>query len=150
MPIRRIYKGDIFAATTQCIVNPVNLHGVMGLGLAKQFKIRYPDMFIKYKHACDDNIFMKGMLQVVPEHDYLIVNFPTKVHWGTNGTGGDIELIRSGLETLARTYKDRGITSITFPPIGCGAGGLDYYGLVLPLIKEVLTDIDLIVDLIEP
>lgn len=45
-------KGDIFSSPSKIIVNTVNTVGVMGKGVALEFKKRYPDMFLSYKSLC--------------------------------------------------------------------------------------------------
>lgn len=129
---------DIFKAKTQVIVNPVNLVGVMGAGLAKQMKNRYPEMFHKYKRACDSGDFKEGKLQLCKQSDVWILNFPTKKHWKD---GSDLELIEKGLQTFVNTYGQKEIASITFPKLGCGLGGLDWEKEVAPLMHKYLDDL---------
>ena len=121
---------NIFDAKTQVIVNPVNLVGVMGAGLAKEMKERYPEMFKKYKLACDKGVFKEGQLQLCKQSDVWILNFPTKRHWKE---ASDLDLIEKGLQAFVNTYEQKGITSITFPKLGCGLGGLswDEVGLLM-------------------
>lgn len=129
---------DIFMADTQVIVNPVNLVGVMGAGLAKEMKNRYPEMFQKYKRACDSGAFNEGQLQLCKQGDVWILNFPTKKHWKE---ASDLELIEKGLKTFVNTYEQKGITSITFPKLGCGLGGLNWEKDVAPLMHKYLDNL---------
>jgi len=123
-----ILNKNLFDVDVQTIVNPVNTVGVMGVGLALHFKKKYPDMYYQYRKHCDSGLLTVGRLWVYDAGDRKILNFPTKTHWRLKS---EIEYINSGLENLAVTYKRRGITSIAFPLIGCGHGGL---------AKEVVID----------
>lgn len=134
---------NIFDANTQVIVNPVNLVGVMGAGLAKAMKARYPEMFQKYKKVCESGAFKEGQLQLCKQSDVWILNFPTKRHWEE---ASDISLIEKGLRTFVDTYEQKGITSITFPKLGCGLGGLDWEREVAPLMHQYLDDLPIQVE----
>lgn len=114
--------GDIFKSTAQTLVNPVNCVGVMGAGLAKQFKERYPAMYSKYVTVCKKNLLEPGKLMICKEEDHWVLLFPTKTNYSLPSK---IEYIESGLKKLAESYQSRGITSIAIPKIGCGLGGLD-------------------------
>ena len=138
VPIPKDIVTNIFDAKTQVIVNPVNLVGVMGAGLAKEIKIRYPEVFQKYKNACDKGAFQEGQLQLCKQSDVWILNFPTKRHWRD---ASDLDLIEKGLQTFVKTYEQKGITSITFPKLGCGLGGLDWEKEVAPLMHKYLDDL---------
>ena len=122
-----IYKaGDIFKEKTEAIVNPVNCVGVMGKGLALQFKIKYPGNFKRYQRACELNKMQPGKMLVTENYDTkrtLIINFPTKRHWRDSSK---IEDIQTGLIDLTKIIKSLNIKSIAIPPIGCGLGGLDW------------------------
>jgi len=75
-------RGDLFAAPVDCLINPVNCVGVMGKGLALQFKLHYPAMFASYQEACRAGRLRPGGLHIWPEPDGTrIINFPTKRHW---------------------------------------------------------------------
>ena len=132
--------GDILAANAEAIVNPVNCVGVMGRGLALQFKQAYPANFKAYKAACDARLVRPGQM-LISETGRLspryIVNFPTKRHWKDKSFIEDIE---SGLLALANEVRDRRIRSIAVPPLGAGLGGLNWSD-VLPRIKSALDDI---------
>ena len=115
--------GDIMEAKTQTIVNTVNCVGIMGTGLAKQMKVRYPGMFERYKELCDMGKLNIGSLYLykIPDSDRMILNFPTKEHWKN---GSRIEYIVAGLRKFCDKYEDFGISSIAFPMLGCRNGGL--------------------------
>lgn len=114
--------GDIFQSTMQTLVVPVNTVGVMGKGLALQFAKKYPEMEEEYKGYCATYDFKIGKLLIYRDSPYRwILNFPTKGHWYNKS---QLVYIDEGLDTLVLTYKYHGITSIAFPKLGCGLGGL--------------------------
>lgn len=134
---------DIFEADTQVIVNPVNLVGVMGAGLAKEMKERYPKVFESYKKVCDRGLFQEGQIQLCKTDKQWILNFPTKRHWKDDS---DLALIEKGLQTFVNTYEKKGITSITFPKLGCGLGGLSW-DEVGPLMHRYLDPLPIRVEI---
>jgi ribA/ribD-fused uncharacterized protein len=132
---------DIFTSPCQYLVNPVNCAGVMGKGLALQFKQRFPWIEEPYKRACR-NGFQPGQLHILHNGDSgftRVINFPTKRHWRENSQLEDIE---AGLSKLRQAILDRGITSIALPPLGCGLGGLDWEQQVAPLVERYLGDLE--------
>ena len=128
-------EGDIFESPAQVIVNTVNTVGVMGKGLALAFKKRYPDMFERYKQACDNNSLTIGKLMLFYEADHWLLLFPTKEHWRNPSK---LEYIEAGLQKFVRAYADKSITSVAFPRLGCGNGGLDWEE-VRPLMERYLS-----------
>lgn len=116
-------EGDIFSSPAQVIVNTVNTVGVMGKGIAKEFKIRYPQMFQIYKQACDSKKLTIGKLMLWYGEDRWILNFPTKENWRGKSK---IEYIEKGLQEFCKCYADYNIVSIAFPKLGCGNGGLEW------------------------
>lgn len=133
--------GSIFAADTDAIVNTVNTVGVMGKGLALQFKHRYPDNFQAYTDACRRGDVRIGRVHVYDRQQTgphrFIVNFPTKQHWRQPS---DYRWIRDGLVDLRNMVDSYGIESIAIPALGCGNGGLDW-GVVRPLIARIMEPI---------
>lgn len=127
----RYTSGDIFESKCQVLVNPVNCVGVMGAGLALQFARRYPEMRRRYEHLCRWRLFHIGTLWTYKDK---VLCFPTKKDWRDPS---ELSYIEAGLANLAHSYGARGITSIAFPKIGCGLGGLDWE-LVRDLIEEYL------------
>jgi O-acetyl-ADP-ribose deacetylase (regulator of RNase III) len=118
-----IIQGNLFDSNAQTIVNAVNCVGVMGKGIALEFKTRYPDMYDDYQNRCRKNTLKIGqpyLYQHTP--DRWILNFPTKNHWRNKSK---IEYLTVGLEFLHEHYKTWNITSIAFPLLGAGFGGLD-------------------------
>jgi O-acetyl-ADP-ribose deacetylase (regulator of RNase III) len=138
-----IIKGNLFNSKCQTIVNTVNCVGVMGKGIALQYKKMYPDMFQSYKNICDQKLLEPGMLQLWKGPDKWVLNFPTKNHWRAPS---NIDWVISGLEKFVETYKERGITSIAFPQLGCANGGLKWED-VGPLMKKYLDPLDIPVEI---
>jgi len=117
-------KGNIFTSKHQTLVNTVNCVGVMGAGIALEFKYRYPEMFEKYSKLCDDKLIQIGKLWIydIPNSNQKVLNFPTKYHWKYPSK---YEYLEKGLENFLRSYKEKGIQSIAFPLLGAQNGGLD-------------------------
>ena len=114
--------GNIFDSDKHTIVNAVNCEGVMGAGIALEYRLRYPKMFEKYKAFCEAKKIDIGTLWIYkPEKGPWILNFPTKKHWKYPTKE---EYLRDGLEKLCATYQERGIKSIAFPMLGADKGGL--------------------------
>jgi len=135
-------KGNILKDNSEAIVNLVNCVGVMGKGLALQFKKEYPENFKFYAQACKNNEVNIGKMFVfeisVDINPKYIVNFPTKKHWRSKSK---MEFIDLGLEDLAKVIKTYSIKSIAIPPLGSGLGGLDW-GIVKVKIEEFLKETD--------
>ena len=131
---------SLFDSDAQVLVNTVNTVGVMGKGIANEFKKRYPEMFEKYQKICMAGKFNTGDLWLynIPDSDKRVLNFPTKRHWRGRSK---IEYIESGLKKFARTYDRKGITSISFPMLGSSNGGLDWETQVKPLMEDYLKDL---------
>ena len=122
------YKtGDILAEDAEALVNTVNCVGVMGRGIALQFKRAFPENFKAYAARCKRGEMQPGQVFVFETgqltHPYYIINFPTKRHWRGKSRMEDIE---SGLVSLATEIRTRGIRSIAIPPLGSGLGGLEW------------------------
>jgi O-acetyl-ADP-ribose deacetylase (regulator of RNase III) len=137
---------NIFDSESVCIVNPVNLEGVMGKGLALEFKKRFPNNFINYKKACKSKELIFGELYFFNENEKLICNFPTKTVWREQS---NLILIDIGLEKLKNKIISFNIQSVTIPKLGCGLGGLEWTTvreLILNRLKNVYCDIIIIGD----
>lgn len=130
-------EGDIFNSPAQVIVNTVNTVGVMGKGIAWEFKNRYPDMFEKYKAACEKKLFTIGKLMLISAPDHMLLLFPTKENWRYPSK---LSYIESGLKRFRDNYAQCGITSIAFPKLGCGNGELNWEE-VRPLMERYLKDL---------
>ncbi|WP_227340319.1 macro domain-containing protein [Sphingopyxis sp. P8] len=118
----------------QTLVNTVNCVGVMGKGLAREFKGREPSMFTRYKEICDRSQLQPGKLWLWRGVSNWVLNFPTKVHWRNPSR---IEWIEEGLQKFVDTYEDLKIREISFPRLGCGNGNLDWED-VKPLMEHFL------------
>ncbi|MCY3786465.1 MAG: macro domain-containing protein [bacterium] len=162
--------GNLLEADVDALVNTVNTVGVMGKGIALQFKNAFPANFEAYRRACKDEAVQLGEMFVFelgagesdlpddsrstmfdfelepPSGPRWIINFPTKAHWRSRTSLGHIA---SGLDDLRRTIQEQGIESIAVPALGCGNGGLDW-GDVGPLIRERLRELDAHVCLYPP
>lgn len=138
---------NIFYSDTETIVCPVNTVGVMGNGLACAFRLRYKGLYDAYAKACKEGVFhSKGYFVYETLLKKKILCFPTKRHWHHDS---QIEWIRKNLNKLAETYKEEGITDITFPAIGSGKGNLPW-AQVKPVIIECLAGTDMEITVIEP
>lgn len=143
--------GDILKQDAEALVNTVNCVGVMGRGIALQFKQAYPKNYKAYREASDQGRIQPGRMFVVDLNRVLnpklIINFPTKRHWKGNSR---IEDIREGLKDLVRILRERKVRSLAIPPLGCGLGGLDW-NIVRPLIEKALDELpEIRVYLFEP
>lgn len=129
-------NGNILQANAEALVNTVNCVGVMGKGIALQFKQAHPNNFKQYAAACKMSKVQPGHMLIVPTGNMFnpryIINFPTKRHWRSKSRLKDI---RSGLEALVKDVQELNIRSIAIPPLGCGNGGLDWQD-VRPLIED--------------
>ena len=112
---------DIFSSTMQTITNPVNTVGVMGKGLAKGFKMHFPEIESPYVKACKEGVFKSKGLFSYQTKSYNVLFFPTKGHWAECSK---LENINRGLAILSRDYRLYGIESLSLPALGCGLGGL--------------------------
>lgn len=119
-------KGDILAAEAEALVNTVNCVGIMGRGIALQFKNLYPANFKAYAAACEAGEVVPGRMFVFETGQFqpkYIINFPTKRHWRGKSRMADIE---AGLVALVEEVRGRNIRSIAVPPLGAGLGGLPW------------------------
>lgn len=123
----KIVHNNLFDSEAEAIINTVNCVGVMGKGLALEFKKRYLGNYAAYKRACDAGQVKTGKMFVYKTESFFgpkyIINFPTKDHWRNPSK---IEYIREGLDDLIEVIKTNNIKSIAIPPLGCGLGGLDW------------------------
>ncbi|WP_083550088.1 type II toxin-antitoxin system antitoxin DNA ADP-ribosyl glycohydrolase DarG [Chitinophaga jiangningensis] len=132
-------SGNLFEAGTQALVNAVNTDGVMGKGIALQFKQRFPENFKAYAAACKRNEVVIGKMFVFHEEtttgEVIIINFPTKKTWRRKS---EYSFIEAGLPALVDIIKQENISSIAIPPLGCGNGGLQWEQ-VKPMIEKYLS-----------
>ena len=161
--------GDLFSSNCQTLVNTVNTRGVMGKGIALEFKKRFEstNMFADYRSRCDRSVLrvgepylwkpLKGLQQSLLLDELpapaspaglakWVLNFPTKDHWRAQSKLPDI--IR-GLESFSKNYKDWGVESIAFPALGCGNGGLEWWQ-VGPIMYRHLHNLETRVEIFAP
>ncbi len=117
----KIITGNIFRSEAQTLVNTVNCVGVMGAGIALEFKLRYPEMFVRYQQLCEQGQLEIGRLWIYKTLEHWVLNFPTKQHWRYPSK---IEYLHAGLQKFLATYEERGIKSVAFPLLGAQMGGL--------------------------
>lgn len=140
--------GDIFNSKTQTLVNTVNCVGIMGKGIAAEFKKRFPEMYKDYISRCQKGEIKPGVPYLFKTSLFSpqIINFPTKSHWRAASRVEDIE---KGLKILVSKYKEWGVESIAVPPLGCGNGQL-LWETVGPLIYKYLSKLHISVKLYAP
>lgn len=143
--------GDILQADAEALVNTVNCVGIMGRGVALQFKNAFPENYKAYEAACDRGEVQPGKMFVFetgwltnPKH---IINFPTKRHWKGKSRIEDIE---TGLSALLSEIRKRGIRSIAIPPLGAGLGGLDWQLVKSRIVTALASLVDVKVTVFEP
>ncbi len=133
--------GNLLDDSADVLVNTVNTVGIMGKGIALQFKRRFPAMFKDYERAAKRGELRLGSMHVWPtgtlEPPRYVINFPTKGHWRSRSKLGDVE---AGLQALRSVLVDLQVSSVAVPPLGCGHGGLRW-AEVEPLIEQALGDL---------
>ena len=144
-------RGNLLQSKAEALVNTVNTVGVMGKGLALQFKKAFPDNFHAFENACKEGVVQPGRVFVFEPNQLsgpkYIINFPTKRHWRDRAR---IDDLAAGLNDLVGKIESLGIRSIAVPPLGCGNGGLSWK-TVYPLIEEALGTLEEVdVQLFEP
>lgn len=143
----RVLVGDLFASKAQTLTNTVNTVGVMGKGIALEFKKRFPDMYDDYVRRCEEGRVELGrpyLFQAL--FPPWVLNFPTKEHWRSLSR---LDAITDGLEYLAQHYRRWGIESLAVPPLGCGEGGLEWR-IVGPALYRGLAKLEIPVELYAP
>ena len=131
-------SGNLLTADVEALINTVNPVGVMGKGIALQFKRAYPANYKAYRSACQRGEVHLGQMFVfdtgIKGSRRYLINFPTKQHWKS---ASRLEDIRSGLDDLVRVVNEHGIFSVAIPALGCGYGGLDWEQ-VRPMIETAV------------
>ena len=143
-------KGNIFSTQCDVIVNTVNCVGVMGAGIALEFKIRFPEMFKKYKEFCDNGSLDIGKLWIYSISNKKfgfnrILSFPTKKDWKNPSKE---EFIIEGLKKFTQCYKQKNIYSIAFPYLGTGKGGISQE-ITLNIMNRYLYDLPIKIEVWE-
>lgn len=144
-------EGNILDSKAEALINTVNTVGIMGKGIALQFKKAFPNNYIAYKQACLNNEIEIGKLflfrdQNINSGEKIIINFPTKKHWRNPS---QYDYIESGLVDLVDVIKDNKIKSIAIPPLGSGNGGLEWEKVKV-LIEKKLSNLNIDVFVYEP
>ncbi len=146
----KFIKGNIFESNAEALVNSVNTVGVMGKGIALQFKERFPENYRLYKKACEEGKVTIGKVFVTSTNSLVnpkwIINFPTKKHWMHRSS---YKFIEEGLNDLIRVIKELNIKSIAIPPLGTGQGGLKWEK-VKKLLQEKLEHFNIEILIFEP
>lgn len=134
-------QGDLLKQDVEALVNAVNCVGIMGRGIALQFRKAFPDNFKIYEQVCKGGDLRPGSMLIFETRQATnpryIINFPTKRHWRDKSQIIDIE---SGLEALVAEVKRLEIRSIAVPALGCGLGGLDWLD-VRPIIEKAFSTV---------
>ena len=143
----RFVRGDLFRSSAQTITNPINCRGVMGGGLALEFRHRFPEMFQDYVQRC-----RRGEVRIGKPYIWRnptgrhVLNFLTKDDWRNPSR---LEYIEEGLRYLVGHCAEMGITSLAFPALGCGLGGLEWR-VVRPVMERELSRLGIPVEIFEP
>jgi O-acetyl-ADP-ribose deacetylase (regulator of RNase III) len=136
----KYHEGTIFNTPVKTLVNTVNCFGVMGAGIALEFKLRYPDMFEEYKKMCEEKKYFVGKPRLhKSNNENFILNFPTKNHWRYPSK---MQWIEEGLQYFVNNYKRAGIESIAFPKLGTNNGGLEWKD-VKEVMEKYLSNLDI-------
>lgn len=138
--------GDMFSSKCTTIVNTINCVGVMGKGIALEFKKRYPDMYTQYVKKCNSGEVKPGAPYLYDNGDIKIINFPTKDHWRSPSR---LSYVIDGLDWFVNNYEKMGIDSIAFPPLGCGNGGLTWR-VVGPIMYSKLKELPIRIEIYAP
>ncbi len=145
--VTSILIGDILQSKSQTLINTVNCVGIMGKGIAYEFKKLFPEMFKDYKDRCDRGEVVLGKPYIYKGlFPPWIINFPTKKDWRSISR---IKEIQIGLEYLIEYYQEWGVESLAIPPLGCGNGQLDWRD-VGPIIFQALNKIDIKIEMYAP
>lgn len=135
-------RGDLFTSPASVLVNTVNTVGVMGKGIAKDFKRFYPEMFREYQRRCEQGTLDIGELFFYQHPHKSVLNFPTKKHWRQPSR---LDYIEAGLSKFVQEYRNFRIHSVGFPQLGCGNGELDWENQVRPLMQDYLGPLPILV-----
>lgn len=144
----RVKRGNIFTSECQTLVNTVNCVGVMGTGIALEFKLRHPEMFERYVDHCRRGRIAIGKLWIYKppskaQEKRWVLNFPTKQHWKDPSK---IEYLEAGLKKFVSTYREKGIESVAFPVLGSINGRIDEEKS-LSVMQEYLVQCDIAIEI---
>lgn len=139
-------KGNLFSSRAQTLVNTVNCVGIMGKGVALEFRLRYPEMFETYRRVCQDKSLRPGQILLHTDQQPWVLNLAVKDNWKQPSR---IEWVQTCLEQFVSGYRELGITSIAFPWIGAMNGGLPW-GHVHALMRRYLAAVkDVEIEIVE-
>lgn len=142
-----ILIGNLFESKKKTLVNTVNCVGVMGKGIALEFKKRYPDLYREYARLCEEKAVLPGVPYYYQDlAGTSVVMFPTKDHWRSPSR---MEYIVNGLDWFVNHYQELGINSVAFPPLGCGNGGLAWED-VGPVMYRKLSELPIDIEIYAP
>ena len=144
-------QGNLLESKAFALVNTVNTFGVMGKGIALQFKNEFPHNFNIYREVCRKRHLAIGQLLIINDNslllgDRLIINLPTKTHWRLPS---EYTYIERGLKALREAIVEKNISSIAIPALGCGNGGLDWIK-VKQMIIDALANLPTHIEVYEP
>lgn len=139
--------GNIFDSNAKTLVNTINCVGVMGKGIALEFKKRYPSMFKEYTDLCKAKLVKPGVPYYYNDlTGASVINFPTKDNWRSPSK---LSYITEGLDWFISNYQELGITSVAFPPLGCGNGGLSW-DIIGPIMFNKLKNLPIDITIFAP
>ncbi|KYC43042.1 Appr-1-p processing protein [Scytonema hofmannii PCC 7110] len=139
----KIIKGNLFTSKCKTVVNTINCVGVMGAGIALEFRLRYPEMYESYVEICKNKLIDIGKLWLYKSEQKWILNFPTKKHWKQPS---EVLFLELGLQKFVDTYVEKRITSIAFPLLGTQNGGIPEEKS-LEVMKKYLGQCDLPIEI---
>ncbi len=129
---------NLFNSPAQTLINTVNTVGVMGKGIALSFKQLYPEMYQEYRHLCQEKRLDIGKLHIYRTPHKIVINFPTKKHWRNPSK---VEYIEKGLQEFVKVYDRYGVSSVSFPQLGCGNGEFNWEQQVQPMMEQYLKNL---------
>ena len=145
MPLAEL-RGNLFNSNAQTLVNTVNCVGVMGKGVALEFRRRFPEMFEAYRRVCRDRALHPGQILPYRRSQPWILNFAVKGHWRNPSR---LEWVESCLDRFVKHYRSLNISSVAFPWIGASNGGLPWEP-VHDLMRQYLMPLsDIHVEIVE-
>lgn len=140
-----IKHGNLFSSDAEALVNPVNLVGTLGNGVAAQFKKKFPGLLDAYRFACKTGALHRGTVHVWKrDKEQTVINFPTKYHWSNDSF---VDLVEASFRALLSACKKLGIKRVAMPAVGCGHGGLDFDIDIYPMFIKYIEGSDVDVDL---
>ena len=139
----KLIKGNIFTSSSKTLVNTVNCVGVMGAGIALEFRLRHPKMFRKYQELCEQGEIKIGSLWLYQTDDTSILNFPTKQHWKYPSKE---DFLHQGLAEFVKKYKELELDSVAFPLLGAQKGGIDA-NKSLEIMSSYLNKVDIEIEI---